>query len=193
MYDARAMLSRLPEFPLRPLGPAAEAFLERGVDSYRSAAELVWRLPYGRGARRDDLLVLGERRGTCSTKHALLARLAREHGVDVQLVLVIYLMDERNTPGVGPVLASHGLTVLPEAHCVLRWEGADVDVTRRGGLELTGPWLLEMVITPEDIAELKVVVHRRFLAQWMVANLPGWTLESLWRAREACIAGLAGS
>lgn len=187
------MLSRLPEFALRPLGPAAQAFLGRGVETYRAAAELVWRLAYGRGAGRDDLQVLAERRGTCSTKHALLARLAREHDVDVRLMLVVYLMDGDNTPGVGSVLASHGLTVLPEAHCVLRWDGVDVDMTRRSGLEIAGPWLLEMEITPEDIVELKGVVHRRFLAQWMVANLPGWTLGSLWRAREACVVGLAGS
>lgn len=186
------MLSRLPEFPLRPLGPASEAFLERGAPTYRAAAELVWRLPYGRGARRDDLAVLADRRGTCSTKHALLARLAREHSVGVALVLAIYMMDEQNTPGVGSVLMSHGLTTLPEAHCMLRWEGAYVDLTRSRMPELTGPWLSETVIEPEDIVEHKVGVHRRFLAQWMVANLPGWRLESLWRAREACIAGLAG-
>jgi len=186
------MLSRLPEFPLRPLGPASEAFLERGVPTYRAAAELVWRLPYGRGARRDDLAVLADRRGTCSTKHALLARLAREHSVGVALVMAIYMMDEQNTPGVGSVLTSHGLTTLPEAHCMLRWEGAHVDLTRSRMPALTGPWLSETVIEPEDIVEHKVGVHRRFLAQWMVANLPGWRLESLWRAREACIAALAG-
>jgi hypothetical protein len=186
------MPARLPEFPLRPVGPAASAFLERGVESYRDAAELVWRLPYGRGSGRDELRVLDERRGTCSTKHALLARLAREHSVAVELVLAIYMMDERNTPGVGSVLTSHGLTTLPEAHCLLRWEGVEVDLTRAGAPALTGPWLSTSVIAPEDIAEHKIAVHRRFMAQWMVANLPGWRLESLWRAREACIAALAG-
>ncbi len=186
------MLSRLPEFPLRPVGPASEAFLGRGVESYRGAAELVWRLPFGRGVRRDDLGVLSERRGTCSTKHALLARLAHEHGVDVALVLVIYMMDGQNTPGVGSVLASHGLTTLPEAYCLLRWNGADVDLTRGKMPALTGPWLSEAVIEPDDIAEHKPAVHRKFLAQWKVAKLPGWTLESLWRAREACIAALSG-
>ena len=33
-------------------------------------------------------------------------------------------------------------------------------------------------------------MHRRFMARW-TEQLPGWTLDSLWRVREACIAALA--
>jgi len=51
-----------------------------------------------------------EGRGTCTTKHALLAELATEQRLPVALVLGIYLMNERNTPSVGSVLARHGLT-----------------------------------------------------------------------------------
>jgi hypothetical protein len=182
------VIERLPEFPLRPAGPASAAFLERGVERYQAAADLVMRLPYGRGAARDDLAVLGERRGTCSTKHALLARLAREHEVEVELLLGIYMMNDRSTPGVGGVLAAHGLQAIPEAHCLLRWRGELVDVTRP---EAQVPvFLYEQVIAPEDIVERKIGIHRRYLAQWVVTNLPGWTLDSLWRAREACITAL---
>jgi hypothetical protein len=45
------------------------------------------------------VIVLAEQRGTCSTKHALLRRLAIEQGLDIALVLGIYEMTERNTPG----------------------------------------------------------------------------------------------
>lgn len=37
----------------------------------------------------------------------------------------------------------------------------------------------------------KVATHRRYMAQWMTTNLPGWTLDSVGRVREACIAALA--
>src|SRR5687768_10106901 len=115
------MPTRLPDFPLISAGPATQGCRERGMSSYHEVARWVVQLPYGRGADREDLAIFHEGRGTCSTKHALLARLAREHGVDVELVLGIYLMDGRNTPGVGGVLAAHGLRAIPEAHCVLRW------------------------------------------------------------------------
>lgn len=163
----------------------------RGLGSYHQAALWALQLPYGRGADRDDLAILGEGRGTCSTKHALLARLAREHGVDVELVLGIYLMDGDNTPGVGPVLAAHGLAAIPEAHCVLRWHGQFIDLTRPGAREPS--FIHAECIRPEDIVTLKISVHRRFMARWIAEQLPGWTLDSLWSGREACIAALADS
>ena len=61
----------------------------------------------------------GEGRGTCSTKHALLADLARENRRHVALVLGIYEMDEDNTQEIGTVLDRNGLPCVPEAHCYL--------------------------------------------------------------------------
>jgi hypothetical protein len=183
------MPTRLPDFPLISAGPATQGCRERGMGSYREVALWALQLPYGRGADREDLAILREGRGTCSTKHALLARLAREHGVDVELVLGIYLMDGRNTPGVGRVLATHGLPAIPEAHCVLRWNRQYIDLTRAGAREPS--FIHEECIRPEDIVTRKVATHRRFMAQWMTTNLPGWTLDSAWRVREACIAALA--
>ncbi len=184
------MPTRLPEFALCGAGPAAMACRAQGLATYHQVAHQVLQLPYGRGAGRDDLAILAEGRGTCSTKHALLARLAHEHGVDVELVLGMYLMDGSNTPGVGEVLASHGLSAIPEAHCVLRWRGALVDLTRPGaGAQV---FLYEEVMRPEDIVTRKISVHRRYMARWISAQRPGWTLDTLWRVREACIAALAG-
>ncbi len=108
----------LPDFRLRPDGEVASGFAALGLNDFRAAACHVRDLPYGRNSdRSDNGLVLDEARGTCSTKHELLAALAREHEAPVELKLGIYLMNGRNTPGVGPVLSSYGLDDLPEAHC----------------------------------------------------------------------------
>lgn len=184
------MLDLLPDFPLHPRGPASATCLAHGLRDYRSAAAHVAALPYGRGLARDDLAILAEHRGTCSTKHALLARLAAEHHVPVALILGIYLMDGSNTPGVGDALAAHGLTALPEAHCVLRWRAHTIDLTRPNITALP-TFLNDQPISPDDIVTRKLEIHRQFLTTWLPAHLPGWTLESLWRAREACIAALA--
>jgi hypothetical protein len=55
----------------------------------------------------DILAVLNERRGPCSTKHALLKALADEQGLPIRLMLGIYEMNARNTPGIGRVLEEH--------------------------------------------------------------------------------------
>lgn len=187
------MPTRLPDFPLRPAGPAGAGFLlKKGIGRYRDAARWVLALPYGRGRGRDELAVFSELRGTCSTKHALLARLAAEHDVAVELVLGMYLMSGHNTPGVGDVLHAHGLRAIPEAHCVLRWQDCLVDLTRA----LPDPpppleFLHTRTITPADIAAHKPEIHRRYLAEWIATHEPGRTLDEIWRIREACIAALA--
>ena len=53
-----------------------------------SAVTYIRRLPYGRNTDRSDILrVLREGKGTCSTKHALLACLAQEQGIPLELTL----------------------------------------------------------------------------------------------------------
>jgi hypothetical protein len=144
----------------------------------------------------DPLAILTEQRGTCSTKHALLRRLAIEQGIDLVLVLGIYEMSERNTPGVSSVLQKYGLEALPEAHCYLRVGEQRIDVTRqraRGDVEPISHFLHEEQIDPSQITIYKVGVHKRFLQQWIRAkgNLGESSLASVWSIREECVAVLS--
>ena len=69
------------------------AFLKLATSDLRAAGQQVCELPYGRNSNPDDpLTVLTEQRGTCSTKHALLRRLAIEQRIDLVLMLGIYEM-----------------------------------------------------------------------------------------------------
>ncbi len=159
-----------------------------------TSAELI--APYGRNSHRSDfLLVLPEERGTCSTKHALLAAVAREQNLLIVLTLGIYEMHERNTPGVGIVLDQHGLSAIPEAHCYLAYQGVRIDITRSGA-EPTEPisrFLYEEAIVPEQIGDYKVQLHQRFLCDWIAEKGSPTSLSfaEIWRIREKCIAALA--
>jgi hypothetical protein len=80
-------------------GSFTALFRAAGVHDFAGAARHLLALPYGRIADRNKFwLVLEEGRGTCTTKHALLAELGREQQIDVDLTLSIYEMNERNTP-----------------------------------------------------------------------------------------------
>ena len=185
-------ISLLPEFPLDPRGASGSSFAARGLTRYRTAARYVRALPYGRTTDRSDhRLVLEEGRGTCSTKHALLAELAREHERPVDLMLGVYEMDGSNTPGVGEVLRRYGLERVPEAHCYLSFEGWRVDLTGLGpGSEVLPEILLhEERIEPGQIGEYKVRKHRNLVRAW--AQGLSLDFERVWRAREDCIALLA--
>ena len=187
----------LPNVPLQLRGPVTVEFLARGIADFQAAGRYLQALPYGRTADRADFhAVLREGKGTCSTKHALLATLAQEQRLPVVLTLGIYEMSERNTPGVGHVLARYGLATLPEAHCYLTYNGTRIDVTR----SVTGPsepitrFLHEETIVPEQIGDYKASVHRRFMEEWARARPKAGKrrgLEELWRIREECIAALS--
>ena len=182
---------QLPDVPIDEGGGLGAAFVAVGVYDYRSAARYVRDLPYGRNTDRSDCrLVLPEHRGTCSTKHALLAALAREHDVPVELRLGIYLMNGRNTPNVGPVLARHGVGNLPEAHCYLAYRGSRLDLTRAGG-RVPDRFLHEETIEPDQIRAYKIHAHREFLRSWATGR--GFDANRVWIAREECIAALSSS
>jgi hypothetical protein len=188
-------LARLPAAALHSQAPISQAFRAHGCVTLRAAAEHIWRLPYGRNARPDDrLCVLDEGRGTCSTKHALLARLLAEEGVEgFELRLGIYEMNEANTPGVGRVLAAHGLPCIPEAHCYLASGAARIDLTRVEGVggEPVQGFVVEEAIAPDQIGEYKRAFHRRYLAEAAASGAYGSrTADDLWAIREECIAAL---
>jgi hypothetical protein len=183
-------VERLPDFALDAFGEVGLRFAALGITGYRDAARYVLGLPYGRNSDRSDWrLVLKERCGTCSTKHALLTELARENDRPVSLVLGIYEMDEINTPGVGPVLQRYRLRCVPEAHCHVVYEGTRVDLTRNvQGARPIDDFLYEEEIAPEQIGQYKVDKHRHFVRRW--AEERGLEFEQIWRVREECIVAL---
>jgi hypothetical protein len=190
-------LEELTSRPFSAIGRYTSLFQMAGIYDFAGAARHVRALPYGRIADRQKLwLVLEERRGSCTTKHALLAELAREQGIAVQLTLGIYEMSERNTPGVGRVLSTYGLEYIPEAHCYLRGERGRIDVT---GLptaaEPIDHFLHEESITIDQIGAYKQDRHQRYLHEWITQtdSVRGRSLEAVWCIRAACIAALAAA
>lgn len=183
----------LPSFRIEERGRISQAFRERNVFEYRDATRHIRELPYGRTEGGFDA-VLSEERGTCSTKHGLLAALADEHEQPVTLMLGIYEMDGENTPGVEGVLERFSMPCLPEAHCYLRCDGTRVDVTTKGTpvIDRIDGFLLEQPITPGQVGEYKRGVHRAFLDEWLDETGLDMEADEAWLVRERCIEALSG-
>lgn len=181
----------LPDFPILANNRVGGIFIRRALRTFHAAARHIRDLPYGRNTDRGDYrLVLTEGRGTCSTKHALLAALAEEHGISVRLTMGIYLMSEANTPGVGVALQSRGIDAVPEAHCYLMYERRRFDLTSPG-TELAPKldFIHEETITPDQIGAYKTAIHLRYIETW--AQESGLCAADVWAARKACIGALS--
>jgi len=182
----------MPDFSLSATGPLGRAARAMRIGTFMDLASHVRSLPYGR-LRSPDLphAVLVEGKGTCSSKHRLLAASAHEADhTEIELVVGIYMMSELNTPGVGAVI---GNGVIPEAHCYLRIDGLRADFT---GLPVAdeSPFdalVSEVVVDPASLPERKLLIHKAALSKW--ATVAGISSEEAWKLRELCIARLAAN
>jgi hypothetical protein len=182
-------------FALRPLHPSTPLAIEiaaLGLPTCDRLAAWVRALPYARTTwPYDPIAVLREQRGTCSSKHQLLAAVAQACGhPEVVLTLGIYEMTEANTPGVGQVLAAAGLASVPEAHCYLTVDHERRDFTGlpRGTQSPFQALIEEHFLMTEGLAARKLRLHQEALARW--AARTGVSPISAWAVREACIAAL---
>ena len=163
------------------------------ISTYWDAISYVHRLKYGRNQDRANYrFVLEEEKGTCSTKHALLAALSQELEVPLKLTMGIFLMNEQNTPGIGQVLDKYNLTEIPEAHCYLKYDKKTLDITFPNSVkfECIYPIAQEIVIRPEQIGPPKIKFHQQFMLKWL-KSIPYLDFQTAWQAREECIAILA--
>ena len=109
----------------------SKRLLELEVFTFLEAVQFVKNLPYGRTAdRANPDLVLKELKGTCSTKHAVLKKVAIEQELsNVKLYLCMFKMSGNNIPLLTNVLDKHQVAYVPEAHCVLQIDNNFIDVT----------------------------------------------------------------
>ncbi|MFD1738375.1 hypothetical protein ACFSCX_17770 [Bacillus salitolerans] len=175
-------------------GDVTSLFIKRDILTLHEAISFVWKLPYGRNSQRDQYsLVLTENRGTCSTKHALLAALCLEQKIPITLMCGIYEMNEENTKGVGGVLDSHHLSYIPEAHCYLYYEGERIDITTFNDNPLNFPYIIkkEISLQPDEIGEKKLAFHQAYVKEWQSSMTSLFSFEQLWNIREQCIKALS--
>jgi hypothetical protein len=182
-------------FQIQPGKIISDNFIINGVSTFVEAQQYIRKLPYKRNQHKDNKeAVFLEHCGTCSTKHAVLKRLAEENRCSkVALYLGIFKMHKKNTPEIATVLDNKKIQYIPEAHNYLRIKGDIVDCTSptSHAKNFSDDLLQEIEITPDQITKFKVQYHRDFLVNWL--ELDGalkLSLEELWIIREECIYAL---
>ena len=163
----------------------------KGIKNWSELIEFIQILPYGRNLNREDLsLVIKENKGTCSSKHSFLKKIADLNNFDnVKLVLGMYKMNNLNTPKIGDTILKSGLEYIPEAHCYLKLNNQRIDITNyNSDIEnLISDIIEEIEIEPEQVTTFKVDYHKKYLQNWITENEIKMNFEDIWEIREQCI------
>ncbi len=179
----------IPNRDINAQGHVCRPFFKKNILTFWDAIEYVHQLPYGRTRNREIYLqVLEDGKGVCSNKHALIAALAEELGIPLQLYMGIYFMTSKNTPQITPILEHYHLEAIPEAHCYLRHDDYSLDITFPNStvFSLNVDLEREMTITPQQIGLFKVEKHKAFIKSW-IKDRPDLSTDFIWNAREEWI------
>lgn len=181
-------------FTITSTDEVATAFIKLGILDFRSACNFVAHLPYKRNVNKNDILcVLNDQAGTCSSKHALLRKLALEHNqTTIQLKLGIIKMDATYAPAIAATLMNHNLDYIPEAHVYLKVQDHYCDFTNPTSRYSKFEHIImkEYTIEYNQINDYKIALHKAYLNEWTKNINNHYSLEEIWHIREQCILDL---
>ncbi len=187
-----------PDFDIKSTERISKEFVERNILTFCQAASFIRYLAYGRNADKKNLAtVFTENCGTCSTKHALLKKLAEENNFEnLKLIVGLLRMNKKNTPEISKTLFQYKLEYIPEAHCYLKYEEQILDLTRINSKpsDLLEDLIEEIEISPEQITDYKENYHKNYLSSWLSNNKHiNFNLNEIWKIREQCIQNIANN
>ncbi len=176
--------------------PIGTLFLKAGISDFQSACQFIKELPYQRNSDKENqFCVLLDNGGTCSTKHALLKRLADENNHhQLKLMMGIFMMNAKNTPKLKSVLEKYQLKEIPEAHNYLKLNDIILDYTKRNSSakDFVDDLVEEIEILPNQITDYKVEYHQNYLKNYLTENSQiSYSFGDFWKIREECIFALS--
>jgi hypothetical protein len=182
------------DFLIKNKGIVSDCFLERNVSDFHSACQFISRLPYKRNNDKSNIkCVFDDFGGTCSTKHAVLRKLAIENKQhDVKLILGIFKMDAEYADKIKYTLEKFHLKYIPEAHNYLKIGGKYFDFTKSNSnyIQFKNKLLTEHEIEYNEIGTEKIMIHQNFLKEWIAEEHIPYDLNEIWDIREQCIKDL---
>ncbi|MBW1696604.1 MAG: hypothetical protein JRH18_13865 [Deltaproteobacteria bacterium] len=187
-------MDKISAFPDKPIpegaGVVSEQFLRLGIKRFVDACQYVHKLPYGYNSDSDDLMILfKEKKGTCTTKHAVIAALAEELSLPITKTIGIYPMTEELVSGTNPILDKYRLPYVPMLHCFLQGDHYRVDLTegnRNGKNRSIEDFLYTEKVRAGITKREEYLLYRRVLKEVILGRdeMKGVDLKTVLRARE---------
>lgn len=120
----------LPNGEIKPRGDISNKFLDLGIGSFKDACMYVHNKEYGYNSNYDDKMIFfKENKGTCTTKHGVIAALAQEIGIPLYKKIGIYKFTEAISEGTNQILEKYSIPYVPMIHCFLVFKEYRFDLT----------------------------------------------------------------
>jgi hypothetical protein len=183
-------LTVFPDKALSKAGIVSAKFLSLGINSFIAACRYVHELPYGYNSNRDDLMILfKENKGTCTTKHAVIATLAVELNLAIEKYVGIYAMTEEIVTGTEKILKKYNLPYVPMVHCFLVYGEYRVDLSEgnnNGKSRSIEEFLYTQRVEPNISAKAEYLLYRKALIDFILKRkeMEGVEITQILHARE---------
>ncbi len=184
---------KLPDVEIKPRGDISKKFLDLGIGSFKEACLYVHNQEYGYNTDYDDKMIFfKENKGTCTSKHAVIASLAEELEIPIYKYVGIYKFTEEISNGANKILEKYNIPYLPMNHCFLVYKDYRFDLTEgnnNGKKTSIENFIHTQKVAPfiskkDEYLTLKVVLRDKILPS---NQMNGIKERTLLKAREEAI------
>ncbi|MFX1390920.1 MAG: hypothetical protein ACFE9Z_12720 [Promethearchaeota archaeon] len=124
------LVNKLPDFLIKPIGEISKKFLNLGIKSFKEACDYIHKVEYGYNSTYEERMILfKENKGTCTTKHAVIAGLAEELDIPIYKHVGVYKFTEATSNGTNTILRKYKIPYIPMVHCFLVYKDLKFDLT----------------------------------------------------------------
>lgn len=190
---------KLPDKEITPSGKISKKFLELNITSFKDACYYIHNLDYGYNSNYDDEMILfKEKKGTCTSKHAIIAGLARELNIPLYKHVCVYKFTEEITTGVNEILKKYDIPYVPMTHCFLVYKQNRFDITEgnnNGKKKNIDEYIISERVDPFISGKDEYLLYKRVLKEYVLPSkeMDGIAEKKLLKARGESILLLIAS
>jgi len=183
----------LPNAKINPVGVFSKKFLDIGIKSFKGACDYVHNIKYGYNTNYEDKMIFfKENKGTCTTKHAVIAGLAQELEIPLYKHVCLYKFTEEITTGVNEILKKYEIPYVPMDHCFLVYKNYRFDLTEgncNGKNTTIKRFIYEKKVIPFISRKDEYFLYKKVLKEKVLPSkeMEGIKERSLLKAREESI------
>ena len=187
------LYDKLPNAEIIPSGDISRKFLDLGIKTFQKACLYIHNLDYGYNSDKDDKMILfKENRGSCTTKHGVIAQLAEELNIPLYKKIGIYKLTEDIATGTGKILGKYNIPYIPMIHCFLVYEKYRFDITEgnnNGKNTSIEEFIHDEKVIPFILIKDEYLLFKRVLEEKIMTSpeMDGIEKRTLLKAREEAI------